>query len=252
MKGSASALEGIFLVFPLDRWLHDLILNAKRNEEAAKIPTISFAEIKVLREKNSKSQRLINSIDDLLNLLLSMLTEYELLLQGDTPGVVDLWNTQIPIRPKSEEDLSNHLSRFLKLAMGSGIVINREVQIRHKLFKGGKPGSRTDLWVQAIDKAQQVLTICIEVKCNWNSTAKSALQDQLVDKYMSGGTADAGVLVLGWYSCPKWDMTDNRQSLSTATWIDANSARSDIENQSIQIRKTGYNVTASVINCSMV
>ena len=179
------------------------------------------------------------------------LDEYQVFLQGDIPAIGDLWSSNAPIRPKDEESLSDHLERFLKLTLTSKIIINREVQIRRKLYKKGKSGSRTDIWIQATDENAQVSTLCIEVKCNWNASAKSALKDQLIKKYMSGGTAGAGILLLGWYACPDWDNDDNRQANSTKTWSDIDAARTDLERQADQECKAGHWVSAKVIDCSL-
>jgi hypothetical protein len=141
-------------------------------------------------------------------------------------------HTQEQIRPRDEEYLSDHLKRYLDLRLTTDVVINRDVQIYRKLFKEGVSGSRTDLWIQAINDRRNVLTLCIEVKGNWNKSAKHAIKNQLIDKYMSGGTAAAGILILGWFECDQWDDGDYRRRDSTKTWEDAKSALEDLQDQS--------------------
>ena len=100
-------------------------------------------------------------------------------------------------------------------------------------------GSRTDLWIQAFDEHGSKLTICIEVKCNWNDSAKTALKEQLIDKYMSGKTATAGIFLLGWFGCDSWDCNDNRRTAATAIWPDADSALADLQKQAEKEQNNG-------------
>jgi len=251
INGSTLALEKNLQQFPQDTWLNDYIIEAKTAEQAKNITTVSIESIKELYDKKSASCRLINTAQDLHTLISEKLDEYQVSLQGDIPAIGDLWNSLAPIRPKDEEYLSDHLTRFLKERLTSKIIINREVQIRRKLYQEGESGSRTDIWIQAADGNGQVLTLCIEVKCNWNSSAKTALKDQLIKKYMSGGTAGAGILLLGWYACPDWDSADSRQAKSTNTWSDIDAAQADLEKQADQELKAGHLVSAKVIGCCL-
>ncbi len=251
IRGSVVALKKILRQFPEDTWLSNCIIEAKATEQAKNIATLSIEDIKKLYDRKSASCRLINSGHDLHALILEKLEEYQMYLQGDIPAIGDLWDTTISPRPRDEGYLSDHLTRFLKLTLSSEIIINREVQIRHKLYREGEAGSRTDIWIQAIDENGQALTLCIEVKCNWNASARTALKDQLIDKYMSGRTATAGILLLGWYACPKWDNADNREKKSTAIWPDINVAKDELKKQIDRERKNGILVTAKVINCTL-
>ena len=251
IEGSSVALKKIQTTFPSDTWLQHCIIDAQTSEQANKAPILSIAEIKLLCDKNSAVYHLIYSIQDLNDLIFCMLMKYSQNLQGDRSAVRDLWNTGKQISPKKEEDLSDHLKGFLDLTIKSEVIINREVQIQRKHYKNGKRGSKTDIWIQAFDKDRQVLTLCIEVKCNWNHNAKTALKDQLIDKYMSGGTAKAGILLLGWFACKDWGKNDIRQSKSTKIWADFNAAKIDLENQAEQECTAGHRVSAMIIDCSL-
>ncbi len=248
---SAAALQKIVDRFPSEVWLTSCLLDARSAEQANTAPVLPIAQIKDLCEKRSASRCLINSAQDLLEVTIASLEAYRTYLQGDTPAVGDLWNALDPICPRDEEYLSDHLKRYLDLRLTTNIVINREVQIRRKMFKNGAPGSRTDIWIQAADKGGGVLTICIEVKCNWNRSSKSALKDQLVGKYMSGGTAMAGVLLLGWFECNSWDGNDGRLAASTATWSDPAAALADLREQVHVEQRNGNNVCAVVLDCGL-
>ena len=249
--GSTDALQRIFCHFPADDWLNHCILDARSAEQANNLPVLSIAQIKELYEKKNGSHRLVTTIQDLLDLVMAAIDDYRTELQGDTPAVGDLWNTEPSIRPRGEEDFSDHLKRYLKLKLMTGVVINREVQILRKQFKEGITGSRTDLWIQATGDSCGVLTVCIEVKGNWNSSAKTALKDQLISKYMSGGTATGGILLLGWFECNSWDSDDYRLCAVKKNWQNAHAALADLQKQSEIEQKSGNNVRAVVIDCAL-
>lgn len=251
IEGSSVALKKIQTTFPSDTWLHHCIIDAQTNEQADTVLSLSISEIKLLCDKTSVPRHLINSIQDLHAFILDKLKEYQVYLQGDTDAIRHLWNTGKQISPKKEEDLSDHLKGFLDLTIKPEVIINREVQIKRQHFKNGKSGSKTDIWIQAFDKYRQALTLCIEVKCNWNPKAKTALKDQLIDKYMSGGTAKAGILLLGWFECKDWDKNDKQQVKSTKVWINFESAQTGLENQAAQENTPDHLVSAVVINCSL-
>lgn len=250
--GSTAALQTIVDRFPSEEaWLNSCVIDARTAERANTAPVLPMAQIKELCEQRSESRCLVNSAEDLLDVTMASLDTYRTYLQGDTPAVGDLWNTLDPIRPRDEEYLSDHLKRYLNLRLTTDVVINREVQIRRKLFKTGASGGRTDIWVQATDEGGSVLTLCIEVKCNWNGSSKTALKDQLVAKYMSGGTATAGILLLGWFACDSWDASDRRLVDSTSTWSDPAAALADLRDQVDLEQKAGNNVEAIVLNCGL-
>lgn len=250
--GSAAAIQTIVDRFPIEAFLTSCVIDARTAEQANNSPVLPIAQIKELCKKRSASHYLVNSVEDLLEITMASLEAYQTYLQGDTPAVVDLWNNSKPtIRPKDEEHFSDHLKRFLEGRLTTDVIVNREVQIRRKQFKDGVSGSRTDIWIQATDKDGYVLTLCIEVKCNWNKSSTTALQDQLVGKYMSGGTATAGILLLGWFECVSWDETDGRLVDSRATWVDRAVALADLRGQADTEQKAGNNVQAFVLDCGL-
>ena len=249
--GTADGLQALADKHPEDHWLHDCHLRAKKAELASGVPMLSIEQISDLRNEQSATRCLVNSIDDLLGLVCRFLGDYQVYLQGDTPAVVDLWNNSAGIAPKGEERFSDHFKRYLELKIGSHVVVNREVEIRKRLFDEGASGSRTDLWVQAFDEHGQALTLCIEVKCNWNDSAKTAIQDQLVAKYMSGGRATAGILLLGWFECSGWDVTDNRMSKAIQVWPDRSSAQANLSAQAVVATSSGKLVKSFVADCGL-
>jgi hypothetical protein len=249
--GSSSALQGIYSEFPEDEWLRNCIILAHQAECSSSLTSMSIDEIRDLVENGSR-KRIIHSPKDLLESVIGWLDGYQEYLVGDNPAIGDLWHTQAVISPKDEEGLSDHLARYLKMKSPSDLLINREVQIRRKLFKEGEPGARTDLWIQAVNPdTKETITLCIEVKCSWNGSSKTAMENQLLKKYLTGGTATAGILLLGWYSCASWNKKDSRQAASKRNWPDLNAAATELDQQANAISTPYIPIAAKVINCSL-
>ena len=119
--------------------------------------------------------------------------------------------------------------------------LNREVQLNRG--RHGSSGARTDLWIEAVDSSgEDKLTLCIEVKGSWNKTAKTAIENQLIHKYMGDGGADAGILALGWFDAPVPNKVRNQ-------WKTMVLARSDLDSQVESVRARGIEVSAVVLDC---
>ena len=120
------------------------------------------------------------------------------------------------------------------------IAINREVRLNEGRL--GEKGSRTDIWIDAFSPNDSShLMLCIEVKGSWNDTAKKALKQQLIDKYMRDEGANAGILLVGWFQSKAFPVKK--------AWSSMNSAKKDLHSQTIKNQKQYPLVEALVINC---
>jgi len=221
------------------------IATARRNEAAACVQFLSPEAIQKLVER--ENARLIVSVQDLQECVLSLLEAYQRYLKGKTPAVSDLWNTGGDVSPKEEEAVSDHLVRFLRDKLPDAMSVNREVQISRKLAEDGEAGTRTDIWIDCETVCQKNVSLCIEVKCSWNKKAKTAISEQLVGRYMSDGRADAGILLLAWYHCDAW-----KDDTKGSAWTSLSKAGDDLTGQasekSNEIKKP---VNAFVLNCTL-
>lgn len=218
------------------------VATARRNEAAARLPRLSAEQIReLLKEKKS----VIASVHDLQRYVLELLQAFEAQLRGYPPKVSRLWNTNEPVKPKTETEFSLELIGFLKDKMTGAIFANREVSLTPKLAEGGDAGTRTDIWIDCETVCQEKVSLCIEVKCSWNREAKTALADQLVAKYMSPGRADAGILLLAWFHCAAW-----KANVKKGVWHSTAEAKADLENQvkAVTIDKP---VSAFVLDCTL-
>jgi hypothetical protein len=91
--------------------------------------------------------RLVQSGDQLLEVVIESLKRLEATLQGETPAAQFLWDktNENGWRPKDENSLSDYVKIHLdKDLRQRGVIVNREVEIRHG------HGERTDIHVDAI------------------------------------------------------------------------------------------------------
>jgi hypothetical protein len=218
-RGTASAvvlLDRLQARFPSDQSLQFRVPEARRRlcEETWIPPEPS--ELAALAADNSK--RLVTSGRRLLDLVLEALRAYEKELHGETPAVMDLWSyrtsgsggTTKTYWPKDEPDFSDHIKRHLARRLKT-TVVNREVELRPT--EGERTGEYPDLLVQAIDAATQTrFTVVVEVKCAWNKDLETALESQLVARYLEGGGHSYGLYVVGWHECADWDGSDSRRA----------------------------------------
>ena len=244
-KGSelVSLLEMLVRELPEERYLRDHLIRARKDALSDRCPTYEAKDIRAMLDEKRQAF-LVNTPEALLRVVLSALEKYNLLLSGKKSHRAKLlWNVHKrtkTITHKDEEDLSDDMRDFLSVSLG-GLILNREVQLNRG--RHGEPGARTDLWVETVDGAgENKLTLCIEVKGSWNRTAKTAIENQLIHKYMGAGGADAGILVLGWFDAPTPNNVKNQ-------WETMVQAKRDLESQVKIVRMQGNMVSSDVLDC---
>jgi hypothetical protein len=240
-RQGVAALEAVQKRLPKLEWVSRLQAEAREAHHTHRLPCVSPEQLRELVRQ--RTARFVNSGGDLIELVVEAITRYETYLRQGTngcPAVMNLWDRwrDGSLHARDEETLSDDLKRYLDLTIKEGVVTNREVQIQRKLYPDGEAGSRTDLWVQAIDKDQSKVTLCIEAKCSWNPSAKTALDDQLLAKYMGAGRASHGILLLGWFG--------NEDPKKRPVWKTLAEARSALEGQAV----TPPDIRALVIDCA--
>lgn len=175
--------------------------------------------------------RAIRNASELQRLLMDILDQIQKDMMGETPSVAEVWN-ELPnpkeerkkTRPKEENQFSDWLKRriesYLKL---TPVVVCREVEIRPRL--GNESGQETDLLVlsSTLDPASgefNEIKIIIEVKGCWNSELKTAMETQLLDRYLKNNRCQNGIYIVGWFMCEAWDQEDWRKSATPKFTLD--------------------------------
>lgn len=240
--GVVAVLREIHLKFPSDNWMLDCILRAKKIELKLKNPVHDEQTIKKLMTRNSLGE-LVSSPQGLLDVILECLDDYQKHLTGkENPRVEDLWNyNKNALTHKTEEEFSDHLKDYLERKIGTATIINREVQLNRG--RNGESGARTDIWINTFSKEpSSKISLCIEVKGSWNSSTPTAMREQLVDKYMGAGGADAGIYLAGWFQSKNYPQKTQWKN-------NRDKAIADLQLQAQILKSEGNLIASKVISC---
>lgn len=199
------AIQIIAEKLPQYDWPRRMYLRAR--EEVLRKSWAPASPEELNRWISQPSSRYIQSADQLLDVVLGVLDEYQNYLRTSTSKARPLWNENKkghkPVCiPKEEDALSDHLKDYLTENLkGKGIILNREVQVTK--------GQRTDIKIDAIKHEGktpiETLTVIIEVKGCWNSGLKTAIEKQLLNDYLKKNALTHGIYLVGWYLCDKWE-----------------------------------------------
>ena len=228
---SCYAIRRIVAALPQYGGLRGTLKEAE--ERTRRAHWVPFAPAMVVEIASNPKTRLVRNGVELLELIEESLQRLEVELQGATPTAETLWdgnprelNDQYwreaqskgapkpprLFRPKKEGSLSDSVKKHLERDLrDSGIVLNREVQIRPPL--GAKQGETTDIYVDVMVPTIQAgvkerLSAVVEVKGCWNRDVKTDMETQLANRYMNESGIYCGLYLVGWYECMLWDHND--------------------------------------------
>jgi hypothetical protein len=220
-RGTPAAIEALSRIereLPHLDWMYRVVASAKatmlRKTWRPQTPADLFA---ATQHANS---RLVRGARDLQEVILESLESLQASLQGETPATPDLWDevSKGKFRPKDENRLSDYIKRHLEGDLrGRGVVSLREVEIRRDV--GAGTGERTDVHVTGLVEGvvpgtlDQVRVI-IEVKGSWHARVNTAMESQLVNRYLKDNECRHGIYLVGWYRCDQWDTNDGRLGAS--------------------------------------
>lgn len=197
-------LNRLIRKFPQIPWLKRVLARGKDQMRRNTWSPISPEQL--FKLASNKKNRLVQNADQLMDAVIDALAEAQAKLHAETPAAPFLWNND---RPKEEEATSDWVKIELEtLLISRGIILNREVQIHIK--------EKTDIHVDAISRADPTdefgrSKVIIEVKGCWNPDQKTAMQDQLVNRYLAQNDCTHGIFLLGWFLCSTWSRKDSRR-----------------------------------------
>jgi hypothetical protein len=213
--------------FPELDWIKAIRARAEENQRRQSWMPPSPRELIALAAR--PELRFVESGEQLLRVIRESLERAQEELQGETPAVRDLWNDlglHDKVRfyaPKSENELSDWLARFMRRDLaGRRIVLNREVEIRRAA--GAGMGDRTDIHVTAVSSdpgRPPLIRAIVEVKGCWHRELATALETQLVARYLRGTDNHYGFYVAGWFTSDHWEPSDWRNSPCSRVTRDA-------------------------------
>ncbi len=204
--------------------------------------------------------RLVQSGEQLLDVIIESLERLQTKLQGETYSAVDLWSiveAQDICRPKDENAFSDYVKRHLEEDLKlRGIIAHREVEIRRKYGKGGASGEVPDIYVHAFvrdahGKTYDSVVVLIESKGCWHDDVKTAMEIQLVKRYLTDNDCQYGLYLVGWFNCFQWDQGDNRRKKAFGLASTIEEARSYFEDQAAQLSGDNRQVRTVILNAAL-
>lgn len=203
---------------------------------------------------------LVQNGAQLVNVVLESLARLEAKLQHqETPRAIDLWN-EVPdgrqgyiYTPKDENRLSDYIKSHLEEDIKKqATIVNREVEIR----RGGTAGQgqRTDIHVDAVARAlhgdsyDRIIAI-IEIKGCWYRTWQSAIETQLVNRYLRENNCQYGIYLVGWFQCEQWDAEDQKKRRPAKMAMDA--AKALLTAKAAELSNQGIIVKAVVLDTAL-
>ncbi len=199
-------------------------------------------------------RRLLQNGDQLLELLIESLERFQDKLRGSTPAVFALWNeVNGSFTPKDEERISDQVKLHLESDLAErGVVVNREVVIRRG--GGGRRGERTDIHVDAVVPSPNqgqydTVSVIIEAKGCWNRKLGTAMEEQLVNRYLHENQCRHGLYLVGWFNCEQWDAADPRKGRAPKYGIDA--ARGKLEEQAKKLSLGDLSIRSAVLDLAL-
>jgi hypothetical protein len=249
---ACDAIRNVMERFPEYAWMRHPLEEAEWFARAATWQPVSIAEFLALALDRDK--RLVETGGDLIEVILESLRRLDAKLHGELPTAKYLWNEwQKIFRPKDEQDLSDYVARHLTEDLKDrGIVVNREVQIRRGT--GGGSGQLTDIHIDAVIQGAQpgsyeTIYVIIEVKGNWHPELWTAIETQLRGRYLKENHRRDGIYLVGWFSCNKWDDTDNRKGQVPP--IRLSEAAAILADQAVKLSADGYLIRSYVLDASL-
>lgn len=251
-RGSAeavAALASISAARPNSALFRDALDRARRAHRDESWRPVAPAEVERLAMNGTS--RLVRNEKELRDLIVEALRDIAEHLGTPHRPATLLWDTHSR-RPKSEDEISDYLADHLNDAIGSrGAVVNREVHTRRTRPSG--LGERVDLQIDLLpaDTADtERFTVVCEVKGCWNGDVKTALREQLAERYMADVRTQYGVYVVIWADPDDdWDVDDPRRTATVQ--LGGRQAVSDtLAHIAEQVSQPGREISVVVLDIS--
>jgi hypothetical protein len=245
---ACEAIQRIFHELPELDWLKWMLWEARNN--ARRRTWAPHKPAHILELASDSRKRLVQSGDQLLDVLIESLKRLEEELQGETPAARDIWDQdrvdKKRYRPIDENDFSDYIKRhFDKDLKKRGVISNREVEIHR--------WERTDIHVDAVrgsnGKIYDSVSVIIEVKGCWHKERTTAMKTQLVDRYLKNNHCQHGLYLVGWFNCDQWDVEDYRRKKCPKYSIGKEQEKRDA--QAADLSQQGKRIKAFVMNTAL-
>jgi hypothetical protein len=245
-RGCIEALEELLQNRPyLDSQVigQRLLLARRRRAELSHRSTTPRQLLDLLRRGDG---RLVRGDADLLDVTLKQLDRLQHDIRRDG-AFQELWNNpsgRSPT-PKTEDDISDWIRRRLNDRLNGGMIVDREVQVARP--RGHGIGTRIDLTLTAATAPSAPLVrVLVEAKRIDNDELPTAMNDQLIDRYLVPMGLKYGIFLVYWVRPDQRPAGWNRSQAR-----DVSELRSQLESQCNVVRRTaGVEVAVYVLDVS--
>ncbi len=223
-RGSDAAVDSIQAMHEADpsdqmRFALRAAKEARRRRWSAPEP----AQVVALIKSHGKAS-LILSAQHLQAAALGALARIQDKIAAGQPALApQLWD-QGPMKPMNEERISDWVADRLQTELAESNVVGREVQVSPSASGRGRPKS-TDLQIWApLAGGESKVTVMVEVKGCWNRELTTAMETQLVDRYLRPAGLRHGIYLVFWFDPAGWEETgptrgwafDDLETMNTA------------------------------------
>jgi len=207
----------------------------------------------IVRLARVREARLVESGEQLLEVVAESLGRLEAAFLDETPEARAVWDDRGSqgYFPNDENSFSDHVKRHLVRDLRErGVVLNREVEIRRSVGPGS--GERTDIHVDAVirnrSNAYDIVKVIIEVKGCWHDEVTTAMETQLLNRYLRANDCRHGLFLVGWFACARWSNKDARKR--KVPWSSISDARAQLSAQASNLSSSDISITAHVVDAT--
>jgi hypothetical protein len=246
---SIQALEKIITAFP-DMQGVQMLLDSTKQQVAIRLWTPLSPEMLTRLLENNKT-RIVQNRDQLLEVVMQLLSEYQAEVRANSALLFALWNEGAPqaqrkeYSPKDEKSLSQQVAHRLR-GQVPGVVVNCEVEVRVR----EEPDINVDATIPLSGGGTEQTSVYIEVKGLWHQYVTSCMKSQLIEKYLNESSCTRGVYFVGFYNCSAWTNTDKNKARCLKHG-DLASVRQYFESQAADLSNERVLVHAFVLDASL-
>jgi hypothetical protein len=240
-RGRVEELRRIQAAFP--NRIHDqfiLMAQEERQKESWNPPTPE----QLLALATDRRKRVVQSAEKLVDVVIESLGRLQAQLHSEDPTAKYLWDGD---RPKDEGAIRDWIRKFLNDDDAlPRLITNKEVEVFDRFY--------TDVKIEAIGRGARrdldpKLVVTIEVKGCWHDELKTAMETQLVEKYLRGSSSPYGIYLVAWFGASAWTDKDGRKK-KCHSW-----SREEMEEylsrQAEDLRQQGFFITLFVLDCTI-
>lgn len=246
-KAACRELERIGTALTDAEWMSHLLIICRQNWRRNEWQPVEPRNFLELASHNDK--RFVRNGSELMDAILASLKRFEFDLHGPGHQLDEVWNTprqghSHQYSPKDELEFCRAVHRHLFRDLhGRRIVVNREVELHL--------GERTDIHINAVaeGRSDDILTVVVEVKGCWHDDVMTAMESQLVDRYLRDGAVSHGIYLVGWFLCDAWEKSGgHRYHKASRLGLTLESAREKFDRQASSHSANGRDVRALLLD----